>query len=306
MEDLADNISRQRKVKGSTINIYLSNIRKVYKELFDTEFDNLERLYDYKTVIKYTNTLKNTTAKNILTAIVVSLKTDENIPEKVIKKYNKKLEEKTKQFFKDYQSHEKNKKDNDNWVTKKEVEDIKKNRKKALQNITPENATRGDIDTYQQYLILVLYTELPPLRNNFSDTTIESDPDVALSSPKNSVDLTNEKFILKVYKTDAVYGTKFIPLPKNVVKVIEEWTKYNDTGYLLINTTNKTPMTSNGITKYLNKIFSPKKVSTTLLRKLYLSDKYSVQAMEDDAYIMGHSVNTQQLVYRKKNRNILK
>ena len=35
-------------------------------------------------------------------------------------------------------------------------------------------------------------------------------------------------------------------------------------------------MTNNGLTKYLNKIFKPKKVSTTLLRKLYLSEKYPV------------------------------
>ena len=63
-------------------------------------------------------------------------------------------------------------------------------------------------------------------------------------------------------------------------------------------------MTNNGLTKYLNKIFKPKKVSTTILRKLYLSEKYPVihnrDDMKKDAYIMGHSVETQQGIYRKK------
>ena len=63
-------------------------------------------------------------------------------------------------------------------------------------------------------------------------------------------------------------------------------------------------MKKNGLTKYLNKIFKPKKVSTTLLRKLYLSEKYPVvhnrKDMKKDAYVMGHSVSTQQGIYRKK------
>jgi hypothetical protein len=300
MNQLAINITKTRKLKGSTINIYLSNIKKIYTELFKTNFESVDKLYNYNKVVKYLDTLKDTTSKNVLNSIIVALKSYPKTPEEILKKYNKLLEEKTKQFFKDYNAHEMNEKDSENWITKKEVDEIKHKLKKQADKVNIKEPNRQNIDTFQQYLILELYTILPPLRNNFSDTIIESDPEVALKSPKNAIDLKNKRFILKVYKTNTVYGTKFINLPKLIIKLVKKWQKLNNTGYLLINTTNKSPMTSNGITKYLNKIFKPKKVSTTLLRKLYLSDKYSVQEMEDDAYIMGHSVKTQQLVYRKK------
>ena len=45
-----------------------------------------------------------------------------------------------------------------------------------------------------------------------------------------------------------------------------------------------------------------KSISTTLLRKIYLSSKYSKvkEDMEKDAHMMGNSVSTQQAVYVKK------
>jgi len=53
----------------------------------------------------------------------------------------------------------------------------------------------------------------------------------------------------------------------------------------------------------LNSIFK-KKISVTMLRKSYISEKYpvefTVEDMEKDANIMGHSVSLQQSTYRKK------
>ena len=64
-----------------------------------------------------------------------------------------------------------------------------------------------------------------------------------------------------------------------------------------------TPMDKLNLTKTLNKIFSPKKVSTTLLRKIYLSYKYpiqhSVSEMQNDASIMGHDFMTARKIYTK-------
>jgi hypothetical protein len=74
--------------------------------------------------------------------------------------------------------------------------------------------------------------------------------------------------------------------------------------YLLINTRLLNPMGSNTLTKYINKIFSPKNVSTTILRKVYLSYKYpikhSISEMQRDAYVMGHDIGTARKIYTKK------
>ena len=48
----------------------------------------------------------------------------------------------------------------------------------------------------------------------------------------------------------------------------------------------------NGITRILNKIFG-KKVGSSMLRHIYLSSKYNITEMKEDADAMGHSTKEQ-------------
>ena len=64
-------------------------------------------------------------------------------------------------------------------------------------------------------------------------------------------------------------------------------------------------MTRNAISQLLTKQSQRligKKISSTMMRKIYLSDKYSEvnDEKEKDAKIMGHDVKTANLVYTKK------
>ena len=78
--------------------------------------------------------------------------------------------------------------------------------------------------------------------------------------------------------------------------------KLNDTDYLLYSS-NKQPLSSPQITRILNKVFDGKKVSTDLLRHIFLTDKYkdvpALSQMDSLAAQMGHSVN-QAMLYVKK------
>jgi hypothetical protein len=62
-------------------------------------------------------------------------------------------------------------------------------------------------------------------------------------------------------------------------------------------------MSQVSLTQYLNRIFM-RNISTTMLRKSYLSEKYPVthttSEMQRDADAMKHSVGVQQTIYRKK------
>ena len=64
-------------------------------------------------------------------------------------------------------------------------------------------------------------------------------------------------------------------------------------------------MTRNELSQLLlktSKKYMNKNISTTMLRKIYLSSKYSdvLDDMKQDAKIMGHSTATAQNVYIKK------
>ena len=63
-------------------------------------------------------------------------------------------------------------------------------------------------------------------------------------------------------------------------------------------------MTSNGLTKYLNKTFEPSgknNISSSMIRHIFITDKFPPQLKEKEevASKMGHSVAQQEL-YAKK------
>ena len=138
------------------------------------------------------------------------------------------------------------------------------------------------------------------MRNDYAQMKV-SDKEI---KDENYINLKTKQIVLNKYKTDKTYGEKKIDIPPKTFNLIKRWINITNNNYLLINTRDRNAMTNNGLTKYLNKIFKPKKVSTTILRKLYLSEKYpvthNISDMKKDAYVMGHSIKTQQGIYRKK------
>jgi len=279
---------------------------------------------DYISIFEYLDKVTSlSTRKNICTAIIILLKSNTDTIGNSIKatnlineysKYHKALAVKQ---IDSYLDNEKTNKETENWVTTSEIED--KINKLLIKLTSLDNynkyigTSRSWIDTFQQYLVLNLYTKLPPIRNDFANVKITNIPNF---KPEN-LDVNYINFyegkaylILNTYKTSKTYGIKVIPLPEFLVELISKFQKakllvfFKNIDTLLINTTNLQPMTKNGLTKYLNKIFHPKKISTTLLRKCYLSEKYPVihtnRERENDSYVMGHSVGMAQNVYIKK------
>ena len=297
-------IKNKRNIKDNSLNAYIISLNKlaheVYKDVFDS--DQLRKFAKNK---KYLEKLNIHTRKNLVAAIVVAAKSIDKFPPKTLEKYEKYMKELISNVDKEYSKNKKSEKEKKNWISYKEIIDKVNELMKITANISKKtDITRKDLDNFQQLLILSLYTLIPPQRNNYANTIICQKEDECKDENYNYIIISKKEFIINNYKTKKTYGIKKIKLPKNIIELIKIWKKINPTNFLLINTTNKTCMKPNGLTKYLNKIFAPKKVSTTILRKLYLTNKYpitnSFEEMLKDAEIMGHSVTTQQSIYRKE------
>lgn len=313
-------------IKDSSIKAYLGSVKKICKELFDSEKYSLKYFMDTETILNYLESIKNiTTRKNVCTAIIVVLKANggntaneqnkskihQLIP--VYSEYHQKLGTEIKDSYLDNQKSEKESK---NWVTSHEINEKIDYLHKKLGGLNVKSkdfvgTDRTFVDTFQMYLVLNLYTMIPPVRNDFANMKVLSsarpvdckDPDF------NYIDTENCKLVMCDYKTSGTYGLKSLDLPKDLVDLVKKYEKIKKmylgpTTGLLVNTTNLQPMKKNSLTKYLNKIFSPKKVSTTILRKVYLSEKYpvthSMRERERDSIFMGHSVGMASSVYSKK------
>jgi integrase len=101
------------------------------------------------------------------------------------------------------------------------------------------------------------------------------------------------------FKTAKTYGEQKVNIPTALKSILNKWIKINPTDYLFFDS-NMNPLSSVKITQRLNKIFG-KKVGSSMLRHIFLTDKYGDLKEEQQtlASAMGHSVHEQQNVYVK-------
>jgi hypothetical protein len=304
-----------RKVKPNvddkTIETYLLSLNKISRELFLSDF-NIKYYTDYDSVVEYLENIPNTFSRKCLcTSIVVVIKCYPRFNKKIKEKYSMYLRNLANTQEEHYKKNIKSEKEEQNWITKNEILDLISKKLNEI-NTFDKIDTFYKVDLFQQYLVLNLYTLLPPIRNDYVRVKVVNNKnlDKELDTKCNYINLYENVLYLCNYKTSKFYGTKKIELPEKLVDIIKKYQdiKENYLGRheesLLLNVRNKKPMAStNTLTKYLNKIFFPKKISTTILRKVYLSEKYpishSMAEMELDAACMGHDINMARKIYTK-------
>ena len=319
MEDLGKKIKAKRTIKQNTLNIYLKNINLLSKKITGEEYKNDNFLKQFEKVKKILEEKTISTKKNYLaTILVVLMLEDDN--EKIIRKYRDYLNDVSDKYYSGIKEQKKSDRQSANWVGLKKLRDVlntyaKRIRQEGINKPTKKVLSKKDKDLLQKYLVASLYLldENPPRRNAYSNMRIASETNYnkIKSEEKNShnwlvVKSRNRKhFIFNDYKTKQSYGTQKIRLGSKLNSVVNLFLKFHDNRpYLLYNSRGK-PMTSNGLTKYLQKVFKPtgkKNISSTMIRHIFVSDKFDLPKLkeqEETAKKMGHSVKTQVETYYK-------
>jgi len=200
------------------------------------------------------------------------------------------------------QRQEKTEKQKENWKAYADIEAVVmdyENRAKAImkKDGTPSYADRKVL---VDWMLLALTTGhyIPPRRSldyalmkfrNFDRTT------------DNFLDKNH--FVFNQYKTAKTYNQQKIELPRTFRVLLTKYIRTIPDGVdTLIYDTNNNPMYSVKITQRLNGLFGGAKVSVSMLRHIYLTNKLGniprIQELEQLASDMGHSVS-QQLEYIK-------
>lgn len=301
MESIYKTIQSYNKVNVKITNqTYARRIAKLQE--MNQDINNYEKTIQY---IK--QNYKEKTYKSFITSIVVYLKATGNIS--LAEKYGKEMKRvndiiQTKEKDNLPSSSEKQ-----NFVTQKEIKTLIDETKLKMKN-EMENYTIVDkFDFIKQYLVLNLYYLIPPLRNDYVGCLVVESLPIFVDTTKNYIILSQKKLLLNRYKTQKHYGNKDIELPDSLLEIVNEYMETRIRLYPELANNNELlltkylkPMNQVNLTQYLNKIFK-KKVSSTMLRKSFISSKYvsehSVNQMEADARKMGHSISTQQSTYRK-------
>jgi len=298
-----------------TLKTYISNLQNLHKIINNKkDIDSLEFLEDIDKVLDALKEKSMQTIKNYLVPVVISLSSEDKY-KTLIEKYNMKIKELQDKILDIYDKNEKSEKQEANWLDHNEILKLLRKLKKDTKELFEkpmDKLNNKEKDLIQQYLIIYLYSgkSLPVLRNDYAEMKIV-DEDEKMSDNKNYLVIKkkgNPYFKLNAFKTSKYKGEQEIPIKDiELKKLINKWLKIQGTDYLLINTKDFTPMTANGITKYLNKIFQKhykKNVSSSLLRSIYITKQYenpklTISEKKKLAEEMLHSKNVSESVYNK-------
>lgn len=306
----------EKKYRENSIKTFAGSVKKVCKEVFKREYD-AKLLEDTNKVLAYVKTLeKISSQKNTLAGVLAFVKAEQTNPQ-VIKVYEDHFKTLGQASANLQQYKEPTEDEKCNYIPFAEVIKLRDEHAQTLSNYKIDEleqsnklkeATLFQKTVFEKYLVLCLYTYVPPLRGEeWHDAVIEevADPGsysvIIEARKKNIIDLTHKKLVVERYKTSDIHGTRIIDLPDELVKVIKMSREINNGDpNLLINYASCKPMTSQCLTKFLQSIFYPKKISSTLLRKIYISEqtsKLSVDQRKKLAHIMGHSLSSQEFLY---------
>ena len=285
-------------LKENSLKSYLITLRKLND---NQEIENLKFLKNFTEIMENINGFKLPTQRNKLTAILVVLSAfDKKEFEEVEMKYRKELEDRNKEYNDYISSHQKSEKQEKNWTSLADL-------KKVMNRYKKEAKVNPTLKTVQPYLVSSLYLLQPPKRLDFSGMKI-------IKSRKDNDEKTNyllnlgrnkKYFIFNQFKTDGKFGSKEVLIPKDLNSVINLWLQVNKGDDFLYNVKGQN-MTSNGLGKYITKIFKPtgKNITLNLLRNIYVSENIDLDAVKkakEIAAAMDHSESTQKSVYLKEN-----
>jgi len=316
----SEDISKDRpQLKSNTIKQYVINLNKL-KKMYDT--DNYDFLKKPKDVMDKLSDLHYLSQRNILNAIVVllrALNSDEKYDD-LLEEYGKIRDELNDKYNDEQKTGVISDKQSKNFATSEEVFDMINKMNDELKHIkkkNKDNITKKEMQLLQAYTLFNIYARMP-FRNDVAGMiAINQAAYNKLSEDdkkENNYLVVPSKgslyFVLNKYKTSKKYEELDLPIEdKDLRKILRYYLKMNniEKGGILFKTSTGKPLTRIELSKVLlkySKKYMGKSISSTLLRKIYLSSKYGdmKEELEKDNKVMGHSKEVALNTYVKKSQ----
>jgi len=317
--DLLDELLKETRpnIREVTRLSYISYITNLHNKIYDSvNFSDLKWLENTEKIIISLNYLVSDLSKrNTCNAIVVFLKAVE-ADEKIIKIYSDIVMNCNKQYQENvWNENYVNKKQEKNMATKEEIDELIKdyeNYIKTMKLKNKKNLTNKEYRDLQLFVILKVH-QMYPFRNDLVTVKVMNEKDYKFMKIKPNVYLYNKgRLILNEHKTssakegmpnDLIFSKPINALLKVLIKQ-QSNTSINITDNYLLIKKNGSPFSKVEYSNLLIAFFKKKlnkSISTTILRKIYLS-KYSIvkKEMIADAKMMMHSLAVQSSVYIPK------
>jgi hypothetical protein len=292
-----------------SIKRYAQNISKLYRDLDvedkeykpdvffkpDDIFDALDKM-----------DLSNSTYKNKLSSIITFLLAS-GVDKKIVGRYQDRLYKYSSNIDRENKKMEWNEKDAKNKMSVKEMKDLIMKKEKDL----PKTIESYD-DIYKWMLVVSCLTQVTvAFRNELADVELYTGAEYSKIKKEDDVNyivITPKalKIYINKYKTKKSKGGADIHFDITDPFLVKLYTRYYkmlksmfpDNHFMLFKK-DGAQMTRNDYTRLLNDCFKPKKISSSLIRKVVLSELYPVKEMKERAYEMGNSIAIATKYYAK-------
>ena len=280
------------KYQLSTIKVYNDVIQRLHREAWHTDVWNPTRLTNQESLREHLQHKTPKDAKRILVIINTVLEyLDRSKYESTIQIYRQLSRELAKQVSLRTEIRDE---DRLNYLTLEEIIRV-----------------RDALSPGRDQLLLTLYTRMPPLRGEEwcrAKITYQKDVDI-LPTHENYFHAPSWRLILNQYKTSKQYDQRCIPIPIGLQSLLGEWLATRSDGSWLF--PGKTQgLTSQALNDLFFRIFKPRRISTSMLRKIYItevmryvrhheSETETSRVADGLARLMGHSVSTQEFTYNR-------
>lgn len=295
----------------------MASIRKI-QQICNCDAQSIEGLIkNHKVIIDSLGEVQTPMVRKSKLSVIVAILDDKHNDHSeelanALKEYRKAMTEDANKVNKREISQELSEKQKDNLISQEEVTKVYNDLKtEASHLLKKQMLTRAQFDTLQKYVLLSMYVLIPPRRSqdyasfkirNF-DETADSADNYMINYSKNKKK-GNASFVFNTYKNSKRLGRQTVDnIPKPLEKLIEQWKLFNKSDYLLINNQGN-PVGQSRIAVLLNEIFGGKNISSSMLRHIYLSDKFkdvNLKELEDTAHDMGQKDIRRTLKYVDKN-----
>lgn len=320
MEKLMEEVKQSRGVRDTSLALYKRHLNKLAMDITGKEYQN-EKFLKTKAdeIIKYLDDKSNSVRRNFSASIMVALSPKQkNSPTDeyrgVYERYAKLLTEGQANYLESKKDNKMNSKEQKNWMNFDEVislrDNILKKLKKEKISMSSTDISKSNFDLLQQYLVLSLYTMQAPRRNEYASMKIINKKEY-LDLDKE--DLKKNNYLVNLSKTNKLFsygsdkvkskiegGSNTVNITKELNSVLNLWLHFNKSDNLLVTQQRGMGMTKNQLTLLLNRIFKPKMISTSMLRKIYLTNMFGDEAERNNkkqkiAEEMNHGTGVQNL-----------
>jgi len=316
-QDFKDIIIKNRPLLASTtIKTYMASIRKI-QSIVNVDAKSIEGLINNREeIIKQLDEVQTPMVRKSKISVIITILDDKHNDhskelDEALKFYRKIMSEDAAKVDKRELTQELSEKQKEHLISQDEVMKVYNQVKAEALPLTKKTTlTRKQFETLQNYVLLSMYVLIPPRRSmdyamfkirNFNEASDSEDNFMVNYNKNKKKGLTT--FVFNTYKNSRRLGRQLVPdIPKTLQKILDMWKTYNKSDYLLINIQGK-PVSQSRIASWLNDIFGGRNISTSMLRHIYLSDKYKdidLQDLTDTANAMGQTDVRRTLKYVNK------